>query len=79
MMVDDWRGLSAGIDAGLAGDKDETMRAVDLDHLAVSRRLCHPGRIGMPHVRPCLRLCRTRRGSDTGGSSRRHSSNNVTA
>src|SRR5215475_12479840 len=50
------RGLSAGIDSGLAGDKDETMRTVDLDELTVSRRLRQPGRIGMSDIRPRLRL-----------------------
>ena len=49
-------GLSAGIDAGLAGYKDQTMRTVDFDYLAVSRRLGHPGRIGMAHIRSRLSL-----------------------
>ena len=51
------RGLSASIDAGLAGDKDESMRTVDLDYLAVRSWLRHPGRIGMSHIRPRLCLC----------------------
>jgi hypothetical protein len=73
-------GLSAGIDAGLASDKNKTMRAVDLHHLAVSCRLGHPRRIGMPHICGGLRcLCRSWCNCGTGRSRRRYCGNELTA
>jgi hypothetical protein len=67
------RVICSSVEAGSA------LLLVKKEARTVSRRLRHPGWIGMPHVCPRLRLCRTCCGGGTGRSHRRHSRNKVTA